>query len=572
MKELIEYFKCALVQENQKSQYVNTSFLNYGFLLDFSPSAGQIRALESFIRNTKVKTLFSVEEVQHSDTYAKIVKQISSYIASYWFDRPELYVSVDDFPFTFVAIHGVTKVELQALVDNILYSNRPAKDIDVLVKIIKECGLSYKLNQVLNNELRIHLFDEKTDSFASGDDVVRYIVFKCTENSLLIKSPEVVSQVTSNGKNVSNSFLRDHSILLSQCFNRHKRIIMALKIGTKDTTRRAIINRITRLSKQTHVPIHQPKSKTFIADAFSNNENYEYGVLTTFSLRDKLKLLNLLGYKKERLKSDIFVIRNGKTWVETDRPVYRLADIDYAENKLLAILAQDLRFLQEKTIYIPPNVDYGLPISRKQSLGNLPFGTKIRITEGAISSGIYWENDWGAFDLDLSSIDITGNRIGWGGRAAYTAGDINFSGDLVDALKGAMEFITSRESDYGLYVNIFNGKIGCKAELVIGNQIEGKWIKNCVIREKFQLDSRGNVMGFVDGTQFTVFQGRLNYRIANFSSDGSMFQKIHAYKWTIKTLLRKLDIPFEQAVSAKPDHDLSYEKFTYDKLEALFRT
>lgn len=572
MRAVFDYFRVILIADDQAADVLDTRYLDRGIILNFAPNRLQQTLIESFIADSKIRTLFSAEEAAEGSLYDKITKQLHHYVATYWFDSPEAVMNIEGRaePLSLMTIRGVTRAGLQALVDNILYVNRPAKDTQDLVKVMAECGLSYRLNEVKNNELRIQLFDDASDAFDSGDDAVRYIVLKCTKQPLLIKSTEVVSKVQEESNAISAAFLNRHLVPLSHCFNRHKRIIVALKVGSASAAVHAAVNHVTRLSKKLHQPIGMPKNKTFINDALRGFGLYDQRELDQFQLRDLFRYLNLLSFKKLGLGDDVFIIRNGKTWAEADRPTHNVALLDEIENLVLStIRARVAHALEGKTIALPRNIDYGLPTTRKQTVGQLPFGTKITV-EGAISSGIYWKNEWGASDLDLSAVDGNGSRVGWGQLSGYDAhNSIAFSGDIVGAPNGAMEFLTSSDPSYGLFVNIYSGNVGCEGELLVGLRSSEKWIEKAEVREKFKLGSRSNLIGFVDGRTFTVFLGRLGQRRASFDVNTLVIKKGKSYAWTVKKLMGYCGLPWREA-AIDADHDLSYSGFTFDKLEALF--
>ena len=222
---------------------------------------------------------------------------------------------------------------------------------------------------------------------------------------------------------------------------------------------------------------------------------------------------------------------------------------------------------------LDPQVDYGLPISNKQTIGHLPFGTRIIGSENDISSGIYWENSWGARDLDLSTIDIDGFRTGWGDISGYdNSNPVTFSGDIVDATDGAMEFMTSSNKSYGLFVNIYSGEVGCGVELVVGTKSSDHWMKDTVIREKTTLDSRGSIVGFVQGKDFIVYKGRMSYNNTSGDRERAIVIRGMSDFWTISKLFNALNINY--GLDNKPNKvynkDLSYKGVTFDKLQSLF--
>lgn len=583
-KKLLDYFKVALVATKTKPN-LNYKFMTKGIILDFEPNAAHEAAIKAYARDAHVSTMFSVDEVNNLSTDEKITKQIMHYVlqfgTGYAFD---VVRSTDDSStVTLTLIRGVTKDELQKLIDAILYANRPVKDSQILAAIIRYYDLAYDINKIKNNELRVILFDIKKDRFADGDDAVRYIVNTLTDSDLLIKSEKVIAEVKENAAKLPLRFLENHKLPLAQVYNRHKRLIMAVKIGSKDSQVKSVINQISRLSKDEHKPIAMPKSKTFVADALSPSngvftalgklkQKYDYKNLKSFSLRDKFKLLNLLEFKKNKSTTDIFVIRNGRVHLAENRPVYENDQIQSAINMLLMSISTDLSPLRDTVIVLPKDIDYGLPISRKQSVGNLPYGTKVVVHDKEISSGVYWKDEWGARDIDLSCIDEDGNRTGWGIYAGYNRGattGVQFSGDVVSAPNGAMEFLTSSQENYGLFANIFNGEIGSKIQVVVGRKARKNWIEETFIREELSLKSRGNIIGFVRGKEFTLFYGRMNESRVSSARNKVMIQKALAMKWTVKSLFNALNIAYVDTAE-KADFDLSYASFTYDKLESLF--
>ena len=224
------------------------------------------------------------------------------------------------------------------------------------------------------------------------------------------------------------------------------------------------------------------------------------------------------------------------------------------------------------------NVDYGLPTSRKQTIGVLPFGTVVNLsdTSDEISSGVYWENEWGATDLDLSAIDINGQRVGWGQASGYNNTTILYSGDLTNARNGAMEFLTSSKSHsktYGLFVNIFSGNDKADCELVIGNKTDKQWIDKPLIREKYTLESKGGILGFVNRGMFTVYAGRLTSNRVSSEKDMSIINRGIVNFWTISRLLDEASIKYtyKRQLGLDYDHDMSYSSITYEKLENLLQ-
>ena len=570
-KEIYELFKVFKIDADQLLDKPNLELIRYGLVLDFAPTKEQTIILQQLNKPIDVNTMFSHEDRMNSDPIGLIIRQVLHYIEIYGFGEPGVFsqLSHEGSILPVKIVHGVSEAQLHDMICKIMYSNAPIKDVNTFEKIVRSENPVFNVNKIANNELRVRLYAVNQGHwFESGDDAVRWIVLQATGETNLIKSPEVINKVSGSRHNVPVEFLEAHAKVLSQVFNRHKRIIMALK-GTK--LMNPVINRISRMSKKTHVPIHEAINKTYVAKALSNE--ITPNALRSVSVRDKFKFLNVLSWKKQQKSFDAYIIRNGKIHLDKTRKVFELSDIARVEKDVLESLRTDLQGLYYKQVLLDVNVDYGLPTSRKQTVGNLPFGTRASIGDNErISAGVYWENSWGARDLDLSTVDMNGIRTGWGSYSGYGKdGDVIFSGDVTNAPEGAMEFMTSSKTDYGLFVNVYSGNTPCDMEVVVGTEGKGKWIENVLIREKYTLKSRGEIVGFVQDKEFVVYAGRLNNKIANFGNN-PIAQKSTVDIWTVKRLLNVLDIPFTTRRTDKlqPDYDLSYENFSFDKLESLF--
>lgn len=565
---ILDQFNVMVVENKRIQKKYSFAKCEDGYITNFVPTGVEQSLLRAQYQPIEISTLFSRAERENSSPAELIAKQILHYIEIYGLDEPGLFnLEVKEGKFVAITnVRGVTKTQLGQMVRDLLYTNAPVKDAVALSEVIAGYDIDFDVNEIQNNEMRILLFDETRHVFNSGDDAVRYVVYKATESPLLIKSREVIDAVKE--VSVGIGFLTAHENVLASVFNRHKKIVMSLK---NDNTK-SIINRISKKSKKMHVPIRMHVSKTFIADALRDEKYDIEKVLEKVTIRDKFKYLNLLEWKKMRSKVDAFIIRNGKIHIAEDRKTYLMRDIRRVEDGVLASLKKDLSGLVNKSIVLDKRVDYGLPISRKQTVGRLPFGTKV-LTDGGISSGIYWHNDGGAKDLDLSTVNRQGVRIGWGTYSAYNKKhDITFSGDITDARVGANEFMTSKKSDYGLFVNIYSGKVGCEYELLVGNGTKEKtWLHDTIIREKSTLNSNSSIVGFVSGNEFTVWAGRLSNKII--SESNPVIERNTANPWTVKRLFSELDIPFiefDKRINVnKYDHDMTYASFSYDKLENL---
>lgn len=569
--KVLELFNAMVVTNPASGRVVDVA---NGYVTDFIPTAAEAKLLLAHCKPLPIITLFSRQEREEGNLLELLTKQVLHYIEVYGFNQPGTFnlEAHNGSLMTLTKIRGIDENDLGVMMRKLLYANAPIKDVVAVAEIIKHYRIDFNINEVANNEARCALFDANKHKFNDGDDVVRYICYLATGKTMLIKSKEVLTAVKSYNAPI-NMLLENHAVELAAVFNRHKRILLSLK-GT--TANNSIINRISRLSKSKHIPLGTAGAKTFIADYLADRDWSSM----TLSLRDKFKILNKVLEMQANIPTDMYLIRNGRVWTQPrlkNAPVEKLQKL---KNNLLVWIARDLYFLHGKVVLLDNNVDYGLPVSRKQTIGHLPYGTKISVDTSEISSGIYWHEVGGASDLDLSTIDVTGERTGWGGGRGYTATDIIFSGDITSAYNGAMEFMTSKKGvqTYGLFVNVFTGDSNhTEMELVVGTRSpkNKQWIDDCIVREKHTLNSRGNLLGFVKNGVFEVYGARLNDAHISSPKEEAIVKRGLVDRITIKDLFDECGVVYYTAKTlpegVAPDYDLSYNGFTYDKLESLFR-
>jgi hypothetical protein len=564
-QDVLDLFKAVVVDTGAKTATPNTMFANLGLILDFTPTPKQIRLLREHYKPLEMRTLFSVEERENTSLEHLLSKQALHYFEVYGLGMPGLFDLEFEGGITIGMnyVKGIDVQELGMMIRDLLATNAPIKDTELVKRIINEYEISYNIADIANNEARISLFNVTKDRFRDGDDTVRWMCYAATQSALLIKSPEVIAAV--GDYNYSVAFLEQHVLPLARVFNRHKKLIMA----AKNFKTRTVINKISRWSKQSHVPLHGAVSKRYVGEALAGR--IDASVLEQISVRDKFKFLNLLDYKRQGYTKDAFMIRNGKIHIHEGRHVWTEKEIAAVETDVLSSLEKDLEHLKDKRILLDSRVHYGLPVSRKQTVGNLPFGTRVVGGKEAVSAGVYWENAWGARDLDLSAINLNGDRTGWGQVSGYDSNDIVYSGDVTNAMQGAMEFLTSKDSEHGLFVNIYNGEENCKTEIVVGKKTSTRWIDEPIIREKTTLGSKGSLVGFVKGTDFIVFQGRMSSDSISGDREAGVVARGTADFWTVNRLFDSIGISYEVDKNEEVlyTNDITYKQFTYDKLEEL---
>ena len=293
-----------------------------------------------------------------------------------------------------------------------------------------------------------------TDEFA----ILRCLVFNHIKSCLLIKSKSVLQEIETiamERNNPYNIFLKltDEDIRnLSKIFYRFKPLFLAFK----NKINANIINRIRKLAKINHKPL----KIGFWEDIISKKKNVfeiakRIDELSNFKKIRLMQTINVALYSEE--KSKVYIIRNGSSYVKHNyKPKY---DKEYLKNVYSILEDSLIENLKTKSckVYLPDNFNIALPSSEKSFVGNYPFGSSVKFDKNFVV-GIYWQNDWGTYDYDLSFINFKGLRIGWN-SGFYNDEGVVYSGDMTYANPNAVEtmFIPNKCIDSTIVVNQYSG-------------------------------------------------------------------------------------------------------------------
>ena len=322
--------------------------------------------------------------------------------------------------------------------------------------------------KVKSNELRTLLYTVKDLYPEDEDEFVRYLLYRSIGSTLIIKNKKTIKTIKNAMKNekiayfVLTGFQKANLSNLARNFLRLKPIYLAFK--TPDTA--SYINKIRRLADIYHKPMSDLRVAN-LSNLFYQGENEKAKkVIAKMSMRELIKVRNFVDMNQLFQGSVIeaYNIRNGKIHLEEGKN--RTAGItDAAMNAMDEALRQEfcnhIRCkLAGKIFFIPSYINYCAPVSEKQFIGNIPYGTKFSFPN-TVSLGIFWENYKNKrTDLDLH---LTTPSISFGWNASYRNEEraILYSGDMTDATNGAAEaFYTNYsklDEPYILSANNFTG-------------------------------------------------------------------------------------------------------------------
>lgn len=399
------------------------------------------------VRDSSTLQLVFEQIIHYMTTYGAermgIYNEQSVYIPAEQLDAPELKDGV-----RLVVIRALTKEEMKAELIELLSAGVALSDQSIkdAIDIAQFVGITVAdIEQIKNKEVKAALFDYLGLVPSHPVEFLRYVVYRATERTLLIKNKALIEQLKARNNNdlvrYFDAYEKEFGLQnLAKIFYRYKPIFLALRTNTQLKKQ---INKIRRLANINHEPMKEDLLNTLTArlktrqapDAQSFND-----AMANTSVFRKIRLAYALKFRTTEADSILYRVRNGKSFAKEFKFDNKRGAQIMFEAILRHIVADIKPNVDGKSFFIPKGLKYALPATEKQFTGNLPNGTYIEVPEDMVV-GIHWENQKNyRVDLDLSISNNMG-KIGW--DASYRDGkqDIQFSGDITDAPKpkGATE-------------------------------------------------------------------------------------------------------------------------------------
>jgi len=368
-----------------------------------------------------------------------------------------------------IVIKGYTRLELKEKLLKLLDSGIALKEdtIDDVVDVSLFVEIDEKdIGKIKNKEVKVILYEYLNLFPVSPVEFLRYIVYVATDETLLIKSKQLIDKIKEK-KNVKVAkLIKDYSKkygleTLAETFYRFKPIWLAFRTNQE---LKSTINKMRKMAVECHVPMPEDYLNSVTANIKKGHRTILDRVekeLKKVNVFRKIRLAYALKYRTKDVDSILFRIRNGKAYA-TDFHFSNKATAQAVLDVVLASIAEDVeKNVKGKNIYIPDYINYSLPATEKQFTGNFPAGTYISIPKDMIV-GVHWENvGFSRIDLDLSMISSGVGKIGWDSYYRTDDGSILFSGDITDAPKplGATElFYVRRQGEDNLIIllNYYN--------------------------------------------------------------------------------------------------------------------
>ena len=375
------------------------------------------------------------------------------------------------------------------------------------------------IDDIANREAVTLLCDELGIAPNKKFDLFRYIMYKTTGSTLIIKNKPTINAIIRSNTQFDFNTLSDKQLIgLASIFYRFKPLFLAFKktcntgayYSTPVTSRNAhVINKIRRMAPKYHTPLAESVMATMLGKAHDSTVITETATqMNTFQI---IRLMNTIIERLNRTdEKAMYIVRNGKMFVKDAKSydgmiTYYATVFNILKNELVSRLS-------EKATYVkyPKNMVLACPTSEKNFVGDLPFGTYMDLQDSDSFIGIYWKEEWGTHDFDLSVLNINGIKVGWDSRYYSDNQDVVYSGDMTSARPEATEIMLFKKgaTDGSVMVNRYNGRDGSKFRFFGGVEPNMKLRRNYMVDPNFIKFSADVVSDTVEKTIGLLNDGR----------------------------------------------------------------
>ncbi|WP_299679722.1 hypothetical protein [uncultured Dokdonia sp.] len=510
------------------------------------------------------------------------MEQIKHYVSTYGSNFqdvmyiPNEIIDIPDTKLAFKVIKGYSNKEMTEKCLYLLQSGIALKEdtIDeVLTILVDELSYHFTGDENINNkEAIVKIADLYGVLPKNNIAFLRYIIYKATGESLLIKSKDTVETIIASNYNPTEQFAEFGLEKLAEIFNRFKPLFLAFKAKCPK-----IINKISKLSKTHHKPLITNPLNLVTSVLLLEEDTHWLDNATPFAL---FKALSACYTRMNGQHAFAYRIRNGKSFIKNNNvsgviwPNYYFI-IAYLKNKF---------DFSGKKFFFPAGVEYALPTSEKMYVGNIPTGSKFFADSLAV--GIYWENQWGAHDIDVSGLHI-GGKIGWNASYKKGKGELIYSGDITDAPNGAVEYIYAQKGlkePTLINSNVYDGSSNCEYKMIIGkgDNIDYEYMinpNNLFLETKCQSVQKQTILGILipekDKQCFVVLNvGAGETRVSGNSLLSHTATKALYQQWRNSISLKDIIIELGGKIVMNPKHamyDFSLDKLQRDSFTKVFK-
>ena len=436
--------------------------------------------------------------------------------------------------------------------------------VDYVVEYVKMTKLLengvFDIDVVTNREALTLLCDKLGIAPNKKFDLLRYIMYKTTGSTLIIKNKATINAITRSTTQFDFTTLSEKQLIgLASIFYRFKPLFLAFKKKTNSgyyystpiTSRNAsVINKIRRMAPKYHTPLPESVMTTMLSKAYDLSVIDETATqMNTFQI---IRLMNTIVERVNHTDEKImYVVRNGKMFVKdgksySDMTMYYVTVLNILKNELVSRLS-------EKATYVkyPKNMVLACPTSEKNFVGDLPFGTYMDLQDSDSFVGIYWREEWGTHDFDLSVLDLDGNKIGWNSDYYSKNEDVVYSGDMTSACPEATEIMLFKKGapNGSVMVNRYFGCDGSKFRFFGGVEPNMKLTRNYMVDPNFikfsadvVSDTTQQTIGLLNDGKFYVMALGSGNSIVSYQKGSTQNERYYASVLKAKSYLKLEDV------------------------------
>lgn len=551
----------------------------------------------------------SWEKVRSEDIEKLILEQLVHYLTTYGYasigqyDPSTVFIPHEklDLPqvsddIRLIHVRGLTAVEL---LDEIIklgsgVALQEQSLDDIMDVIVANQYTPDFLARIKNHELLARLYDHYDLVPDEPVAFLRYLVYRITDTSLLIKNDELLGKIKEAKRKrvrLLDQLIEKSPQDLASIFYRFKPIFLALKSISKNKT---FFNRLRKKAIKQHQPAPEDYLNSITQqikqDVLDFNElARRVGQATVFR---KIRLAQALQFRTTSCESVVYSIRNGRGWGTQFHWPAQLQDVTRRALEIVvdSFIADLRKNVNGKNVFIPPYVNYALPSSEKQFAGPFPVGSFVSTVRDTVF-GVHWFNVNGRpTDLDLSLLTADG-KVGW--DAEFRNEEALFSGDVTDAPRpqGGTELfhVKNGVSPNLVLCNYYNYSANSpvEAKIIVAQEAPDPLTMNYMVdinrivaKADITINRKQTILGLVltvDGqTRFHFGNVGVGHSITAMHQDHSEHaRRYYTDRFTdILTLKSALESAGANVVSVRPDNgdfvDLSPNNLTKTSITSLF--
>jgi len=474
-------FNRALLEDKPYGEYYINELLKFGVVCN---PCTDVEVVLEYVREKKLNpnvTFYkTIEDVTGKTRLALLVDQIIHYHTTYGTDFQGKPFIVNDTPVDIsqtIIIDVISEKEAVERCQQMLYAGI-ALSQETIERILTVLDDNFVIANIKNKEALCMICVKNGIYPENTEDMVRVLVYKATDKSLLIKDRDTLKRISESNVIIPVELAEK----LSEVFFRFKDIFLSFK---SNPLNKRTVNKIRKLAKKNHKPfipafwttvLSEQKEVSMIEKKVDELNNFK-----------KIAILNAI-LQNLFNDSDVkpYLIRNGKLWIQTpfENRLYP-AKTAYLQ-KVFDIIFQSLIQSIAKNrceITLPENLTILAPTSEKNFMGEIPIYSYVELKNDAVI-GIYWRDKDGANDLDLSMIDIHGAKIGWNSAYYDAKKSFVYSGDMTSADPEASEVLYRKKAsdvEGTVKVNPYNSCPESKFKVFFAQEPISKLNKNYMV-------------------------------------------------------------------------------------------